>query len=50
MDNKSINNSIEYIKALAEGKLDVWVNPKHSLRNLSFPLKDQSDLWWVMIE
>jgi hypothetical protein len=28
---------MEYLKAWAEGKLDVWVNPNNSLRNLSFP-------------
>jgi len=37
VDNNSSNNSMEYIKAWAEGKLDVWVNPKHPLRYLSFP-------------
>ena len=37
IDNNSPNNSMEHIKAWAEGKLDVWVNPKHSLRHLSFP-------------
>lgn len=37
VDNNSPNNSMEYIKAWAEGKLDVWVNPKNPLRNLSFP-------------
>lgn len=37
VDNNSPNNSMEYLKAWAEGKLDVWVNPDNSLRNLSFP-------------
>jgi GT2 family glycosyltransferase len=38
VDNNSPNNSIEYLKAWAEGKLDVWVNSDNPLRNLSFPL------------
>lgn len=37
VDNNSPNNSMEYIKAWAEGKLDVWVKPDHPLRHLSFP-------------
>jgi len=37
LDNNSPNNSMEYIKAWAEGKLDVWVNPAHPLRRLSYP-------------
>jgi len=37
VDNNSPNNSMEYIKAWAEGKLDVWVKPQHPLRHLSFP-------------
>lgn len=37
VDNNSPNNSMEYIRAWAEGKLDVWVNPNHPLRNFSFP-------------
>ena len=37
IDNNSPNNSMEYIKAWAEGKLDVWVKPEHPLRHLSFP-------------
>ncbi len=36
VDNNSPNNSIGYIKAWAEGKLDVWVKPDHPLRHLSF--------------
>jgi len=37
VDNNSTNNSIEYLKAWAEGKLDVWVNPAITLRGLTFP-------------
>jgi GT2 family glycosyltransferase len=37
VDNNSSNNSMEYLKAWAEGKLDVWVNPSNPLRSLSFP-------------
>ncbi len=37
VDNNSPNNSMEYIKAWAEGKLDVWVNPKNPLKKLTFP-------------
>ena len=37
IDNNSPNNSMEYIKAWAEGKLDVWVNPDNPLRHLSSP-------------
>ncbi len=37
VDNNSPDNSMEYIKSWAEGKLDVWTNPNHPLRNLSFP-------------
>jgi GT2 family glycosyltransferase len=37
VDNHSPNSSMEYLKAWAEGKLDVWVNPNNSLKNLSFP-------------
>lgn len=37
VDNNSPNNSMEYFKPWADGKLDVWVNPKNPLRNLSFP-------------
>jgi len=37
MDNDSPNNSMGYIKAWAEGKLDVWVKREHPLRHLSFP-------------
>ena len=37
VDNNSPNNSMDYIKKWAEGKLDVWVDPKQPLRHLSFP-------------
>ena len=37
VDNNSPNNSMDYIKAWAEGRLDVWVNPNNPLRKLSFP-------------
>jgi GT2 family glycosyltransferase len=37
VDNNSPNNSMDYIKAWAEGKIDVWVNPKNPLRRFSFP-------------
>jgi len=37
VDNNSPNNSMEYIKAWAKGKLDVWVKSDHPLRHLSFP-------------
>ncbi len=37
IDNNSPNNSMEYIKRWAEGKLDIWVNPYNPLRTLSFP-------------
>ncbi|BAT71069.1 glycosyl transferase, group 2 [Thermosulfidibacter takaii ABI70S6] len=37
VDNNSINNSMEYIKAWTEGKIDVWVKSDHPLRHLSFP-------------
>ncbi|WP_245807298.1 glycosyltransferase family 2 protein [Desulfurobacterium atlanticum] len=37
IDNNSPNNSMEYIKKWAEGKLNVWVKPDHPLRHLSFP-------------
>ena len=44
VDNNPPNNSMEYIKAWAEGKLDVRINLTNLLRNLSLPLKGQSDL------
>ncbi|MEO2069348.1 MAG: glycosyltransferase family 2 protein [Desulfurobacteriaceae bacterium] len=37
VDNNSSDNSMEYIKAWAEGKLDVWVKVDHPLRRFSFP-------------
>lgn len=37
VDNNSPNNSMEYLKAWADGKLDVWVNPKNLLKDLSIP-------------
>jgi len=37
IDNNSTNDSMEYIKNWAEGKLDVLVKPDHPLRRLSFP-------------
>ena len=37
VDNNSPNNSMEYIKAWAEGNLDVWTKPDNPLRHLSNP-------------
>ena len=37
VDNNSPNNSVEYIKAWAEGKLEVWIEQDYLLRHLSFP-------------
>jgi GT2 family glycosyltransferase len=37
IDNNSPNNSMEYLKAWAEGKIDIWVDPRNPLRRLSFP-------------
>ena len=37
VDNNSPDDSMEYIEAWAEGKLDVWVKPDHPLRHLSSP-------------
>lgn len=37
IDNNSPDKSLEYIRAWAEGKLDVWVKPDNQLRHLSFP-------------
>ncbi|NLH39207.1 MAG: glycosyltransferase family 2 protein [Elusimicrobia bacterium] len=37
VDNNSQNNSLDYIKAWADGKLNVWTKPDNSLRHLSFP-------------
>lgn len=36
LDNNSPNNSMEYIRAWADGKIDVWVKPDNPLRHLSF--------------
>jgi len=37
VDNKSKNNSIQYLKNFFEGKLEPWVHPDNKLRNLSIP-------------
>lgn len=37
VDNDSTDNSVEYIKAWAEGKLCVWLRPDNPLRKNSFP-------------
>lgn len=37
VDNNSPNNSMKYIKAWAEGKLDVWIKSDNTLRDLSTP-------------
>ncbi len=37
VDNNSPNNSMEYIRDWAEGKIEVWVNPKNPLRKYTFP-------------
>ena len=37
VDNNSPNNSMDYIKKWAEGKLEAWINPKNPLRHLSYP-------------
>jgi len=36
-DNDSSDNSLEYIKAWADGRLDVFVSPDNPLRDLSYP-------------
>ena len=38
VDNNSPNNSMDYIKSWAEGKIDVWIEPNNPLKKLSFPL------------
>ena len=38
VDNNSQNNSVDYMRAWADGMLDICVDPKNPLRNLSFPL------------
>jgi len=37
VDNNSQNNSVDYMRAWADGMLDICVDPKNPLRNLSFP-------------
>lgn len=37
VDNASPDNSLDYLVAWADGRLNVWVNPTNPLRNLSFP-------------
>jgi len=37
VDNNSLNNSVGYIKAWAEGDLNVWVDPENPLRALTYP-------------
>jgi GT2 family glycosyltransferase len=37
IDNNSPNNSMEHLKAWAEGKIDIWIDPRNPLRKLSFP-------------
>ncbi len=37
VDNNSPDNSMDYIKAWADGKLNVWIPPENPLRYLSFP-------------
>lgn len=37
VDNNSPNRSMDYLKAWAEGKLNVWINPDNPLRSLSYP-------------
>jgi GT2 family glycosyltransferase len=37
VDNNSTDNSLKYIKAWAEGKLDVWIKPNNPLKHLCFP-------------
>jgi hypothetical protein len=37
IDNGSQDNSMDYMKAWAKGKLDVWVSPDNPLRKLSYP-------------
>jgi hypothetical protein len=36
-DDFSANGSLDYIKAWADGKLDVYLNPANPLRTMSFP-------------
>jgi len=37
IDNGSSDKSMDYIKAWAKAKLDVWTKPDNPLRNLSYP-------------
>jgi len=37
VDNGSTDNSLELIRAWAEGKLDLWIQPDQPLRRFSFP-------------
>ena len=37
VDNNSSDNSLEYLKMWAEGKLNIFINNDNPLRNLSFP-------------
>lgn len=37
VDNHSADGSMEYLQAWAKGELDVWADPAHPLRRLSFP-------------
>ncbi|MBA4318553.1 MAG: glycosyltransferase family 2 protein [Flavobacterium sp.] len=41
VDNNSPNDSMEYIKAWAEGKLDIWTKINNPLRHLSHPLSSK---------
>jgi len=37
VDNNSSDNSLEYLKMWAEGKLSIIIDDKNPLKNLSFP-------------
>jgi GT2 family glycosyltransferase len=37
VDNNSQNNSLDYIKTWADGRLNVWTKPDNPLRHLSYP-------------
>jgi len=37
VDNNSQNNSLDYIKSWADGKISVWTKPDNPLRHLSYP-------------
>ncbi len=47
IDNDSSDNSLEYIRAWAEGKLSVWISPAHPLRNRSFPPEKKPLLYLI---